>query len=352
MDAADQQTSRELEFLDVYNESQPKITYSIEHMAAATTNEFILTENSGTFTLTQNTKLDDPSMAEKIEVEPDDDDHDSHILEEYSDSAEPIIEISTANNSAAIAAASGNVVTVTKPTLIHLKPKLKIERRTSSHHQQQQQQQQTMNSNSVVDTSATSSMAHDMLNTSTDSYSSSSAFNDNQLRDENLEMAVQGVLNEGMSLQKAAQKYHISKTVLWRRVRKHPMYMKTARENPLLEAACNRLRSGQSLKVISQALDIPMSTLHRHKVRLAQQGRLPDYISFKKRGSFSKEQLKEKLSKAVQACLHDGMSQNQAANLYEIPKSTLWRHLQKRMSEAQMQCLDDDEPIKEEIILS
>lgn len=147
-------------------------------------------------------------------------------------------------------------------------------------------------------------------------------------RTENLDLAVQAVVRDGMSLQKSAQKYSVAKTVLWRRVKKHPHYVKIHKENPIIETACEKLKAGESLKNISQELEIPMSTLHRHKVRLSMEGRLPDNVAFKKRGSLTKEEFKEKLQKAVEACM-GGMSQNHAANVYQIPKSTLWRHLQK-----------------------
>lgn len=147
-------------------------------------------------------------------------------------------------------------------------------------------------------------------------------------RTENLDLAVQAVVRDGMSLQKSAQKYSVAKTVLWRRVKKHPHYVKIHKENPIIETACEKLKAGESLKNISLELEIPMSTLHRHKVRLSMEGRLPDNVAFKKRGSLTKEEFKEKLQKAVEACI-GGMSQNHAANVYQIPKSTLWRHLQK-----------------------
>ena len=80
-------TTRELDFLDVYHEPQHKITYSIEHVPGSTAgNEFILTENSGTFTLTHSGKLEpstSPAESSNMEVT-EDDGCDSHIIEEYS----------------------------------------------------------------------------------------------------------------------------------------------------------------------------------------------------------------------------------------------------------------------------
>lgn len=85
-------------------------------------------------------------------------------------------------------------------------------------------------------------------------------------------------------------------------------------------------------KNISQSLEIPISTLHRHKVRLLNAGRLPGHIQDKKRDS--KESLKLRIAKAIEACRR-GMSQNHASTVYAVPKSTLWRHLQK-YSQAQL----------------
>nr|XP_036220362.1 modifier of mdg4 isoform X1 [Bactrocera oleae] len=346
------QHERELEFLDVYNEAQhSKITYSIEHMpVASAANEYILTENSGTFTLTQNNKLENGSNSdtEKL-VEMEDTTEDGHIIEEYSsNSADPIIEITTnttATSTPKVTATTTATTQVPQP-LIQIKPTpkmktIKIKSQSSSDTDQIHQ--------SMFTTLDPTADPISVLKTD-DNFTTLNAAPGTQ--EDALFYAVQAVINEGMSLQKAALKYDLSKTVLWRRVRKHPNYMKTTRENPVLTMAYERLKGGDSLKNISRELDIPMSTLHRHKVRLAQQGRLPDYVSFKKRDVNSKIELKDKLTKALHACVHEGMSQNHAANLFDIPKSTLWRHLQKRVAEAELSQKLELGHIKEEVILS
>ncbi|XP_053955815.1 uncharacterized protein LOC128861597 [Anastrepha ludens] len=345
------QHERELEFLDVYNDAQhSKITYSIEHMpVSSTANEYILTENSGTFTLTQNNKLENGSNSdsEKL-VEMEDTTEDSHIIEEYSsNSADPIIEIaaSTPTTSTSKVTTTTTNSQVPQP-LIQIKsaPKIKTIKIKSQSSSETEQIHQSMYT--TLDPTAD---PISVLKTE-DTFVSLNAAPG--VPEDALFYAVQAVINEGMSLQKAAQKYDLSKTVLWRRVRKHPNYMKTTRENPVLTMAYERLKGGDSLKNISRELDIPMSTLHRHKVRLAQQGRLPDYVSFKKRDVNSKIELKDKLTKALHACVHEGMSQNHAANLFDIPKSTLWRHLQKRVAEAELSQKLEQGHIKEEVILS
>ncbi|XP_065362447.1 uncharacterized protein LOC135955943 [Calliphora vicina] len=429
--------TRELDFLDVYHEPQHKITYSIEHVPGSTAgNEFILTENSGTFTLTHSGKLEPSSSPEEssnMEVT-EDEGCESHIIEEYSSGDEPLIHIGeTAQEHHSVTVVQSTpqqhqpqqqpttpLVTTATTSILQLKPKMKS---IKLKHQPSTQQiiakmeqlpedtahddpisiLQASNESFTLLKDATmmspSNNSHDestdfsMHNSSTSAadlayqamineglslpkaavkFNVSKAELWRRVRSTGveqlnksikldpdkidvIELASKAVINEGLSLQKAAIRYDISKTVLWRRVRKHPQYMKTARENPIISKAYERLKSGESLKSISQDLDIPMSTLHRHKVRLSQTGQLPDFVTCKKRDSMSKDDLKLKLAKAVHACVHEGMSQNHAANLFQISKSTLWRHLQKRVAEAEAaetESMGDEDEIKQEVILS
>ncbi|XP_075162091.1 uncharacterized protein LOC142234789 [Haematobia irritans] len=431
--------NRQLEFLDVYHhDPQHKITYSIEHAPGSTSgNEFILTENSGTFTLTHNPKLETTSSAESTNMEVTDEDAcESHIIEEYSSGDEPqLIHISSAEPSTVSTSnviASTQTVEALSTSMLDIKQKHKtinlrsnaattvipkmepvsntdmdavvqhIEDNISILHAGQDDNYTLLKDSSASDSMVSGNTTSELnfsMNTSNATaadlayqamanegmslpkaavkFNVSKAELWRRVRStgvENLqkspkmdaekldviELASQAVIREGLSLQKAAVRYDISKTVLWRRVRKHPQYMKTARENPVISKAYERLKTGESLKSISQDLDIPMSTLHRHKVRLSNSGQLPEFVSCRKR-DVSKDDLKAKLAKAVYACVHEGMSQNHAANLYEISKSTLWRHLQRRVAEAEaaetsegiVESLDEgDEVIKEEIIVS
>lgn len=439
--ASNATTTRELDFLDVYHEPQHKITYSIEHVPGSTAgNEFILTENSGTFTLTHSGKLEasaSPAESSNMEVT-EDDGCDSHIIEEYSSGDEPLIQIGEAvqeHHNVTVqqssppqqqqqSTASIQTATATTTAIIQVKPKVKTLKLKHPPATQQiitKMEQLPSEDNptsgnedpiSILQTSnesftllkdasmmSTSNTSHDestdyslnnsgasavdlayqaMVNEGMSLPKAAVKFNVSKTelwrrvrstgveqlnksvkldpeKIDVIELASQAVINEGLSLQKAAIRYDISKTVLWRRVRKHPQYMKTARENPIISKAYERLKSGESLKSISQDLDIPMSTLHRHKVRLSQTGQLPDFVTCKKRDSMSKDDLKQKLAKAVHACVHEGMSQNHAANLFEISKSTLWRHLQKRVAEAEAaetESIADEDEIKQEVILS
>lgn len=305
-------------------------------------NEYILTENSGTFTITHNPKMDNVSSSTEtskiMEADDDIDEEESQIIEDYSSDTEQLIEMdeSVVATTSQAAASANSQQTVANQ--IKKQPKLKkIKVKPQSF------EGTTFNRSNEVP----SCEANDLKINNFDSFTTAESFvaipKMTPSGHDALDAAVEAVLNEGLSLQKAAVKFEVSKTVLWRRVRKHPNYMKTARENPILTIAYEKLKSGESLKAISKQLDIPMSTLHRHKVRLAQQGRLPDYITFKKRDPNTKDILKEKLKKAVQACIHEGMSQNHAANLFNIPKSTLWRHLQKRVADSGVEKSDSEE---------
>ncbi|KAL7732429.1 hypothetical protein ACLKA6_004397 [Drosophila palustris] len=108
-----QQDGRTLEFLDVYTD-QPKITYSIEHMGGTSSgNQYILTENTGTFTITQSASsvaklggavgsavVDQVTGGElavddaEADVIDDHEESESHLIEEdYVPSAGPLIEM-------------------------------------------------------------------------------------------------------------------------------------------------------------------------------------------------------------------------------------------------------------------
>ncbi|XP_037939732.1 uncharacterized protein LOC119672685 [Teleopsis dalmanni] len=316
---------RELEFLDVYHEPNHKITYSIEHIQGANNGEFILTGENGTFALAQNQDIDtgNGESAEKIDTE---EDVESNIIEEYNNTENPIISTKIHN------IPRGSASIESQSSVVQIIPKGKMYKMKTDADPIQMEQTVVSTTDSVED----KTIAKTEVRRSAESL---------------IDLAVQAVIEEGMSLQKAAVKYELSKTVLWRRVRLHPNYMKTARENPQIKLVHERLKTGESLKSISHDLDIPMSTLHRYKVRLSQQGRLPDFIVCKKRDPGTREELREKLAKAVYACIHQGVSQNHAANLFDIPKSTLWRHLQKRALKLE-QDQNDSSDVKEEIILS
>lgn len=74
---------------------------------------------------------------------------------------------------------------------------------------------------------------------------------------------------------------------------------------------------------IAQKYKLPISSLHREKVKLFNDGKLIN-VQIKRQ---NKGQLfRENLRKAVLAC-KEGMSQASAAYKYKVPKTTIWRHL-------------------------
>ncbi|KAH8397416.1 hypothetical protein KR222_003263, partial [Zaprionus bogoriensis] len=364
-----EQIARPLEYLDVYGE-QPKITYSIEHMGGTTSgNQYILTENTGTFTITQSAssvhKLGVPAgttvvdhhvagvsvavaggiTEEDVDADVTDDHEESEsqlIEEEYVTSAEPLIEMSgdadvDMGEEALHEEDAGEEED--EEELLDVKPR------------KSQLDMKMLKANVVRQRSPSMKPSKKAM---TKQHQQCAAFKKELKDDINdaLDLAADAVLHEGLSLQKAADRFDISKTVLWRRVRSNPAYMRIKREKPSLAEAYERLKNGDSLKSISQDLRIPMSTLHRHKVRLAAQGRLPDFVACRRRDSTPKDELRDKLAKAVHACINGGMSQNHAANLFEIPKSTLWRHLQRRVTEAERKVKEEQEDDDEEDALN
>lgn len=68
---------------------------------------------------------------------------------------------------------------------------------------------------------------------------------------------------------------------------------------------------------------MPISSLHREKMKLFNDGKLKNVqIKRQNKGQVFRENLK----KAVVAC-KEGMSQASAAYKYKVPKTTIWRHL-------------------------
>lgn len=71
------------------------------------------------------------------------------------------------------------------------------------------------------------------------------------------------------------------------------------------------------------AIGIPLTTLHRDKKKLSNEGKLPE--SFRVRDRTENSEYSQRLEMALKKC-KGGMSQYQAAKLYNIPKATMWRY--------------------------
>lgn len=69
---------------------------------------------------------------------------------------------------------------------------------------------------------------------------------------------------------------------------------------------------------------IPLTTLHRDKKKLSVEGKLPE--SFRVRDRTENSEYGQRLEMALKKC-RGGMSQYQAAKLFNIPKATMWRYV-------------------------
>lgn len=140
-----------------------------------------------------------------------------------------------------------------------------------------------------------------------------------------LEQAVRCVLDENLSLMKASERFKVPKTAIWREVRKFDQYNPTAcKEVPEeRQKAQEEIISGKSLTSISTKYGIPLTTLHRDKKKLSSEGKLPEWCRVRDRAENS--EFNQRLEMALEKCRH-GMSQYQAAKLYNIPKATMWRY--------------------------
>lgn len=143
-----------------------------------------------------------------------------------------------------------------------------------------------------------------------------------------LQKAVESILQDHMSYKKAEETFGIPKTILWRNVKKLPKPIDTPK-NPRNEhklKAIQALENGECLVDVCKKYNIAISTLYREKRKLSINGKIPITSSMKiyKRG----EDFKSQVKLAVEAC-QKGLSQGIASVLYNVPKTTIWRHLKK-----------------------
>lgn len=154
----------------------------------------------------------------------------------------------------------------------------------------------------------------------------------NEYSNESMSGAISAVL-KGSSLQNASELFSIPKTVLWRRIQKegyHIIRSDSSRsyDNERRAAAIKALERGENLTKVSLEFKIPKTTLFRDKARLVNQGKLPSSY-WKKRKPLNEDLKKKNIEEAVNACRNGIMSQAAAALKYGIPKTTIWRRLQR-----------------------
>lgn len=139
-----------------------------------------------------------------------------------------------------------------------------------------------------------------------------------------LEEAINSIINGGASFRTASIQYGIPKTVLWRKAVKAPNYKAERMELPSpRREAIEALKSGEKLLNISKRFDIPLSTLHRDKIKLFSEGALPETVPLKQRDKTSRDRIHE----AAQQCIDGVLSQSEACKLYQLPKTTIWRKI-------------------------
>uniref|UniRef100_A0A182SWC3 BTB domain-containing protein n=1 Tax=Anopheles maculatus TaxID=74869 RepID=A0A182SWC3_9DIPT len=156
-----------------------------------------------------------------------------------------------------------------------------------------------------------------------------------------LSAAIDAVLNQGTSYRLASKRYNIAKTVLWRRTMKMPRPIRSS--SPKLgnqrRKAIDALKTGEKLIYVSQRFEIPLSTLHRDKIRLYNKGILPGQVTLAQRDKG--DSFRQRLTESVGECIAGRMSLSEAARVYKLPKTTIWRRV--RMSQANNSCLEANE---------
>jgi BTB/POZ domain/helix-turn-helix, Psq domain len=138
--------------------------------------------------------------------------------------------------------------------------------------------------------------------------------------------ALNEVISNNTSFRIVSEKYSIPKTLLWRRAKKLG-YVKAERQKDEFRLmAIEAIKQGESLISLSKRFNIPISTLHREKLKLYEKGLLPETVNLKNRSRG--EDYDERLRCAIAEILN-GKSQSEVAKKYNIPKTTIWRIIKK-----------------------
>lgn len=141
-----------------------------------------------------------------------------------------------------------------------------------------------------------------------------------------MEQAINEIISNNTSFRVVSEKYQIPKTLLWRRAKKVG-YVKTEKQKDEVRLlAIEAIKQGESLISLSKRFSIPISTLHREKLKLYEKGQLPESVNLKNRSRG--EDYDERLRCAIAEILN-GKSQNEIAKKYNIPKTTIWRIIKK-----------------------
>ncbi|KAG4066911.1 hypothetical protein HA402_009013 [Bradysia odoriphaga] len=147
------------------------------------------------------------------------------------------------------------------------------------------------------------------------------------IRESAIKEATNAVVYNKLSLQQAASQFGISKTVLWRKLRQSSEYKPEDRSHACREQAIKAIEDGEKLLNVSKKYKIPISTLHRDKIKLLEQGRLPKHCTVVKREVGP--EFKKRIEAALESC-RNGMTQKMASQLHNVPKTTIWRYMNSK----------------------
>lgn len=142
----------------------------------------------------------------------------------------------------------------------------------------------------------------------------------NKYTEDQLNKSMEAVCNGDINLSSASLKFNVPKSVLWRKLQKRTDYV-AHKVDKRREAAKEALLKGESIEHVCKKYDVPRATLYRDKQKLVEEG----HIEGKHR---SKLEVQDALQQAIQACA-EGMAQSEAARLFQVSKSTLWRKIKK-----------------------
>jgi predicted transcriptional regulator len=137
----------------------------------------------------------------------------------------------------------------------------------------------------------------------------------------NLKQAIEMIVEQGMSYANASKQFDVPKYVLFRQVRKMNV-SRYYKFDAIKDVVHKEMENGETLTSISQKYNIPISTLHRYKVKLSNTGVLSNSLTPKTQ---RRKDEKVKLIKTIEELMLAGLSQTEIAKKMDIPKTTLWR---------------------------
>lgn len=142
----------------------------------------------------------------------------------------------------------------------------------------------------------------------------------NGYTEDQLNRSMEAVCKGELNLSSASCKFNVPKSVLWRKLQKRPDYVAHPIDKQR-QAAKEAMIRGESTQVVSKRFNVPLATLYRDKQKLVEEGQL----GHRRR---SKVEAGDAMQQAVQAC-EEGMAQSEAARVFKVSKSTLWRRIKK-----------------------